>query len=115
MMSKRIINNKVCFRYPLIKSILFQMSCSFFLNLIEKYNLPLFSCNNFNFRLRLIGVLSVDVDVSDIDVNQCDQMTMVSPAGNFSNSHQWQMDIFLGTHKCHNHTSKVIFHFSGLL
>ncbi|GBM90717.1 hypothetical protein AVEN_261638-1 [Araneus ventricosus] len=49
---------------------------------------------------RLVGVLSVDVDVSGIDINQCDQLLV---GENISN---WQMSAFLGTHRCHNQTSK---------
>ncbi|GIY66314.1 hypothetical protein CDAR_457871 [Caerostris darwini] len=52
---------------------------------------------------RLVGVLSVDVDVSGIDINQCDQLTVGE------NISLWQMSAFLGTHKCHNLTSKCVF------
>ncbi|XP_054713138.1 probable G-protein coupled receptor CG31760 [Uloborus diversus] len=47
--------------------------------------------------------MSVDVDASDIDINQCDQLSVGE------NVSVWQMDTFLGTHKCHNQTSKCVF------
>ncbi|KAG8184190.1 hypothetical protein JTE90_010225 [Oedothorax gibbosus] len=49
---------------------------------------------------RLSGVLSVDVDVGEVDVNQCDRLLPSSP---------WQMDAFLGTHRCHNATTTCVF------
>ncbi|XP_022237694.1 probable G-protein coupled receptor CG31760 [Limulus polyphemus] len=50
----------------------------------------------------LIGVLGVDVDVTKMDVNQCDDPW---PLNNFSVTY-WQMKSFLGTHKCHNKSSE---------
>ncbi|XP_022242201.1 probable G-protein coupled receptor CG31760, partial [Limulus polyphemus] len=56
---------------------------------------------------RLIGALSVDIDVTNMDINQCD-----SPwKPNNSSITYWQMNAFLGTHKCHNKTSEVSFSF----
>ncbi|XP_076361072.1 putative G-protein coupled receptor CG31760 isoform X2 [Tachypleus tridentatus] len=53
----------------------------------------------------LIGVLSVDVDVTKMDLNQCDDPW---PLNNFSVTY-WQMKSFLGTHKCHNKSSECLF------
>lgn len=47
---------------------------------------------------RLVGLLSADVDVSEIDINQCDSLTNSS-----------QISAFLNTHKCDNVTSQCIF------
>ncbi|XP_067135449.1 probable G-protein coupled receptor CG31760 [Centruroides vittatus] len=47
---------------------------------------------------RLVGLISADVDVSDIDINQCDTPT-----------NSLQISAFLHTHKCDNVTSQCIF------
>lgn len=45
------------------------------------------------------GFLSLDVDVSNLEVNQC-ETSSINP---FS-----EISVFHGTHKCHNVTSQVI-------
>lgn len=46
------------------------------------------------------GFLSVDVDVSNLEINQCD----VKPE---SGGGSVEVQAFHGTHKCHNETSEV--------
>ena len=50
------------------------------------------------FSNRLLGFLSFDVDVSRLDINQCDSDLSVSA---------FQLQTFKGTHKCHSETSQV--------
>ena len=50
------------------------------------------------FSNRLLGFLSFDVDVSRLDINQCDSDLSVSAS---------QLQTFKGTHKCHSETSQV--------
>ena len=47
---------------------------------------------------RLLGFLSFDVDVSRLDINQCDSDSSVSAS---------QLQTFKETHKCHSETSQV--------
>ncbi|XP_067136225.1 probable G-protein coupled receptor CG31760 isoform X2 [Centruroides vittatus] len=53
----------------------------------------------------VVGVVSVDVDVTNMDVNQCDRRW------NEDNGHNrlGEIDIFLGSHKCDNDTSQCMF------
>ncbi|XP_046406708.1 probable G-protein coupled receptor CG31760 [Ischnura elegans] len=48
------------------------------------------------------GFLGVDFDLSEYDVNQCDEAV-------FDPDNQLQVTAFLGTHKCHNDTSDCEF------
>lgn len=59
---------------------------------------------------RVKGYLSLDVDVSALEVNQCEAY---EPS-------KMEIAVFHGTHKCHNSTTEVssffeIFYFSSLL
>ncbi|KAK6628064.1 hypothetical protein RUM44_010546 [Polyplax serrata] len=46
------------------------------------------------------GFLSVDVDVSGLQINQCDQQQK------YTVNSELEIEIFRGTHKCHNSTSE---------
>lgn len=46
------------------------------------------------------GYLSLDVDVSPLEVNQCDKSPSVAVPGN-------EIAVFRGSHKCHNETTLV--------
>ena len=46
---------------------------------------------------RLLGFLSFDVDVSQLDINQCDSPSVST----------LQLQTFGETHKCHSETSRV--------
>jgi len=59
------------------------------------YVTTIFSTNK-----QLLGFLSFDVDVSRLDINQCDSDLSVSAS---------QLQTFKGTHKCHSETSQCIF------
>ena len=56
--------------------------------------------NDETVHFRWEGVLSVDISVSSMDINQCDA------APESSDGHQI-VDHFMGSHKCDNLTSKV--------
>ncbi|KAK6628221.1 hypothetical protein RUM43_002033 [Polyplax serrata] len=49
---------------------------------------------------RAKGFLSVDVDVSGLQINQCDQQPK------YTVNSELEIEIFRGTHKCHNSTSE---------
>ncbi|XP_076044697.1 putative G-protein coupled receptor CG31760 isoform X2 [Oratosquilla oratoria] len=52
-------------------------------------------------------MLSVDINISDLDINQCDPH--FSASGDEKPLPLDQISYFLGTHKCHNTTSKCTF------
>lgn len=53
----------------------------------------------------VVGIVSVDVDLTDLDVNQCDSRW----TGDDGAHRLGRIDVFLGSHKCHNRTSQCIF------
>lgn len=56
--------------------------------------------HNSSFYFRLRGYLSVDVDISELDVNQCDSPETADETAD-------EIVAFHGTHKCHNATTMV--------
>lgn len=64
----------------------------------------LFFSNKIMFISRVREFLSVDIDISGLEVNQCDAPLQSSENEILSN----QITSFKGTHKCHNDTTQVI-------
>ena len=54
--------------------------------------------------LRVREFLSVDIDISGLEINQCDASSLNSENELLSN----QIASFKGTHKCHINTTQVI-------
>jgi len=61
--------------------------------------MDLYQRSAFLFFFRIKGFLSLDIDVSGLEVNQCD----ISSGPTLSN----QIEVLRGTHKCHNDTTEV--------
>nr|XP_045608318.1 probable G-protein coupled receptor CG31760 isoform X1 [Procambarus clarkii]XP_045608319.1 probable G-protein coupled receptor CG31760 isoform X1 [Procambarus clarkii]XP_045608320.1 probable G-protein coupled receptor CG31760 isoform X1 [Procambarus clarkii]XP_045608321.1 probable G-protein coupled receptor CG31760 isoform X1 [Procambarus clarkii] len=54
-----------------------------------------------------VGLVSLDVDVTSLDINQCDPET--SSSQQQTSQRDTQFVFFLGTHKCHRNSSECVF------
>ena len=60
--------------------------------------------------LRVREFLSVDIDISGLEINQCDASSLDNENELLSN----QIASFKGTHKCHTDTTQVILLYIGI-
>ncbi|OTF80882.1 hypothetical protein BLA29_005279 [Euroglyphus maynei] len=64
--------------------------------------------NDFKYWFRLRGIISADIDITETDINQCDDDDTKTTIANNNNELRTTLNLF-GTHKCHNENSEVIF------